>query len=111
MKEVKGEVKAALEAAGFAVIEGKVRGFSGYLHEFDLAVEGRGRRVYVSLRPAEPSALLAELAKALDVGEDVVIAVLCGALSVPPPRGRIRLVSAEDIGEPEGKLLDALTRS
>ncbi|MEM0345314.1 MAG: hypothetical protein QW189_05325 [Thermofilaceae archaeon] len=111
MKEVKGEVKAALEAAGFAVIEGKVRGFSGYLHEFDLAVEGRGRRVYVSLRPAEPSALLAELAKALDVGEDVVIAVLGGALSVPPPRGRIRLVSAEDIGELEEKLLDALTRS
>ncbi|MEM0225540.1 MAG: hypothetical protein QXF46_01540 [Thermofilaceae archaeon] len=62
MKEVKGEVKAALEAAGFAVIEGKVRGFSGYLHEFNLAVEG-GRRVYVSLRHAEPLALLAELAK------------------------------------------------
>ncbi|MEM4029908.1 MAG: hypothetical protein QXO02_08445 [Thermofilaceae archaeon] len=41
----------------------------------------------------------------------MVIAVLCGALSVPPPRGRVRLVSAEDIGELEEKLLDALTRS
>jgi len=111
VEEVKRELKAALEAAGFAVIEGKVRGFSGYLHDFDLAVEGRGRRVYVSLTHAEPLALLAELAKALDVGEDVVIAVLGGALSVPPPRGRVRLVAVEDIGELEGKLLDALTRS
>ncbi|MEM2410739.1 MAG: hypothetical protein QXL64_09730 [Thermofilaceae archaeon] len=111
MEEVERGIRGVLEAAGFAVIEGKVRGFSGYLHEFDLAVEGRGRRVYVSLTHAEPSALLAELAKALDVGEDVVIAVLGGAPSVPPPRGRVRLVAAEDIGELEEKLLDALTRS
>ncbi|MEM0023583.1 MAG: hypothetical protein QXJ38_02175 [Thermofilaceae archaeon] len=111
MEEVERGIRGVMEAAGFAVIEGKVRGFSGYLHEFDLAVEGRGRRVYVSLTHAEPSALLAELAKALDVGEDVVIAVLGGAPSVPPPRGRARLVAAEDIGELEEKLLDALTRS
>jgi len=111
VEEVKGEVKAALEAAGFTVAEGRVEGFSGYLHEFSFAVEERGRRVYVSMAHAEPLALLAELAKALDVGEDVVIAVLGGAPSVLPPRGRIRLVAAEDIGELEEKLLDAITRS
>ncbi|MEM1909835.1 MAG: hypothetical protein QXH81_09190 [Thermofilaceae archaeon] len=111
MEEVKRRIRGVLEAAGFAVIEGKVRGFSGYLHDFSFAVEGRGRRVYVSLRHAEPLALLTELAKALDVEGEVVIAVVGGALSVPPPRGRVRLVAAEDIGELEGKLLDALTRS
>ena len=111
MEEVKRGIRRVLEAASFTVAEGRVEGFSGYLHDFDLAVEGRGRRVYVSLTHAEPLALLTELAKALDVREDVVIAVLGGAPSVPPPRGRVRLVAAEDIGELEEKLLDAITRS
>jgi len=42
VEEVERELKAALEAAGFTVAEGKVEGFSGYLHEFSFAVEGKG---------------------------------------------------------------------
>ena len=98
-------VKAVLGNLGFRVEEGvTVNGLSGFVHSFDLAARKGGRVVYLSVKPANPLSLVAEVAKSVDVKEEVIIAVVGElAQSVDPSKGgRVRVVpfrSAEELAE------------
>jgi len=104
--------KAALERSGFKVLENAtIRGLSGFEHRFDFVAIKEGRRIAISVRRADPLPIVLELAKALDVGNEVVIAV-CGTLPsdlrAPGNRGRVKLVEFLETSELEEKLLNAL---
>jgi len=99
-------VKTTLEGLGFLVeMSISAKGLSGFEHRFDLAARKGSRVVYLSVKPANPMSLLAEVVKGFDVKEEIIIA----AMGEPPPRaveiskeGRVKIVpfkSAEELVE------------
>jgi len=105
-------VKATLEKSGFKVLENPtIRGLSGFEHGFDFVAIKEGRRIAISIKRAEPLPIALELAKALDVEDEVIIAVygtLPFGLQAPGNKGRVKLVEFLEASELEEKLLDAL---
>jgi len=76
------------------------------VHSFDLAARKGGRVVYLSVKPANPLSLVAEVAKSVDVKEEVVIAVvgeLAQRVDLSKDR-RVRVVPFRSIEELAEKL-------
>jgi len=84
---------------------------SGFEHHFDFIAIEEGRRIAISVKRADPLSIVLEIAKALDVGNEVIIAVygtLLFDLRAPGKRGRVKLVEFLETSELEEKLLNAL---
>ena len=100
-------VRAVLEGLGFEVEEGvAVKGLSGYVHTYEFRAARGGRALLVSVKPADPKLLLLELARALDVREEVLLLVR-GRLPPgfkDPPNSRVKLVTFESLRELEEEL-------
>jgi len=104
--------KAALEKSGFKVLENPtIKGLSGFEHHFDFVAIKEGRKIAISVKWADPLSIVLEIAKALDVGNEVIVAVhgtLPFDLRVPGKRGHVKLVEFLETSELEEKLLNAL---
>ena len=83
---------------------------SGLVHQFDLLASGKGRKILVAARCASPRHLLIELAKALDVDEEVLI-LFRGSLPSDfkeITEGRVKVITFETPSELESKLKQLL---
>jgi hypothetical protein len=100
--------KAVLEEYGFSIEENaRVKGLSGFEHDFDLLARKGERIVCVSVRQANPTKMFAELVKGMDVKHEVIVLVE----GEPPPKtlelaheGRIKIVAFKNSEELTEKL-------
>jgi len=100
--------KNVLERKGFKIFEKYIiKGLSGFEYCYELVAVKGDRRVAIAFKQTEPKTLVLELAKALDLEEEVVIAVsgsLPLVLERPVKRKRVKLLRYVDATDMKEKL-------
>jgi hypothetical protein len=89
--------RTVLESLGYNVEEkARVKGFSGFEHDFDLLARKGEKVICMSIRQANPTKMFAEIVKGIDIKHEIVVAVE----GEPPPKalefareGRIKIIA------------------
>jgi len=100
--------RTVLESLGYNVEEkARVKGLSGFEHDFDLLARKGGKVLCISIREANPTKMFSELVKGIDVKHEIVVAVE----GDPPPKalefareGRIKIIAFKSSDELVEKL-------
>ncbi len=75
--------RTVLESLGYNVEEKvRVKGLSGFEHDFDLLARKGEKVICVSIRPANPTKLFSEIVKGIDIKHEIIVAVE----GEPPPK-------------------------
>lgn len=106
---------SALGEIGFHVRgDATIEGLSGLKHSFDIVAQRLDRLVCLSVKQPTPTALLIEMAKSLDVREEVIVAVIGDAPQglAPGVNGkRFKVVPVNSPEELASKLKDLLAET